>query len=288
VPILLAPQTSMPPSRARVAAERLGRGCRSRPAARSSPHFSKALAARAVGFLPSLLHRENGKSRDEAWNRGMMALGHVQTEACAEAAMTPRRGLGRHLANFPRDISSSTSLGVIGVMGLVEIPAVHTADGRSPMPRRRRQRRGLEPSELTPLDRRQGPRSRRKTFALPDLLQVVTVLGATGAALAGRRSTRSLSPDSPGTDRKVMMAAAERLTPVLLELGGKDAMIVAEDADLAKAAEACVFGALTKRWSACISVERVYVPRRCTTSSSAEVVSRSRAQVGATMVTSVR
>ena len=36
-----------------------------------------------------------------------------------------------------------------------------------------------------------------------------------------------------------MMAAAERLTPVLLELGGKDAMIVDDDADLAKAAEAC-------------------------------------------------
>jgi acyl-CoA reductase-like NAD-dependent aldehyde dehydrogenase len=57
----------------------------------------------------------------------------------------------------------------------------------------------------------------------------------------------------------VMIAAAERLTPVLLELGGKDPMIVAEDADLDKAAEACVYGALTNAGQACISVERVYV-----------------------------
>jgi acyl-CoA reductase-like NAD-dependent aldehyde dehydrogenase len=56
-----------------------------------------------------------------------------------------------------------------------------------------------------------------------------------------------------------MTAAAERLTPVLLELGGKDPMIVAEDADLEKAAEACVYGALTNAGQACISVERVYV-----------------------------
>jgi acyl-CoA reductase-like NAD-dependent aldehyde dehydrogenase len=57
----------------------------------------------------------------------------------------------------------------------------------------------------------------------------------------------------------VMAAASERLTPVLLELGGKDPMIVTDDADLAKAAEACVYGALTNAGQACISVERVYV-----------------------------
>jgi aldehyde dehydrogenase (NAD+) len=55
------------------------------------------------------------------------------------------------------------------------------------------------------------------------------------------------------------MAAAERLTPVLLELGGKDPMIVDSDADLDKAAEAAVYGALTNAGQACISVERVYV-----------------------------
>ena len=48
---------------------------------------------------------------------------------------------------------------------------------------------------------------------------------------------------STATAKKVMAACAESLTPVLLEAGGKDAMIVDADADLDAAAEACVWGA---------------------------------------------
>jgi aldehyde dehydrogenase (NAD+) len=49
------------------------------------------------------------------------------------------------------------------------------------------------------------------------------------------------------------------LTPVLLELGGKDPMIVESDADIAAAAEAAVYGGLTNAGQACVSVERIYV-----------------------------
>jgi acyl-CoA reductase-like NAD-dependent aldehyde dehydrogenase len=55
-----------------------------------------------------------------------------------------------------------------------------------------------------------------------------------------------------------MAACAERLTPVLMELGGNDAMIVDEDADIDAAANAAVWGALQNAGQACISVERVY------------------------------
>jgi acyl-CoA reductase-like NAD-dependent aldehyde dehydrogenase len=87
----------------------------------------------------------------------------------------------------------------------------------------------------------------------------VTGAGATGAALAKAAVDKIAFTGSAATGKRVMMAAAEKLTPVLLELGGKDPMIVAEDADLDKAAEACVYGALTNAGQACISVERVYV-----------------------------
>ena len=87
----------------------------------------------------------------------------------------------------------------------------------------------------------------------------MTGAGATGAALAKSAVDKIAFTGSAATGKRVMMAAAERLTPVLLELGGKDPMIVADDADLAKAAEACVYGALTNAGQACISVERVYV-----------------------------
>jgi acyl-CoA reductase-like NAD-dependent aldehyde dehydrogenase len=64
---------------------------------------------------------------------------------------------------------------------------------------------------------------------------------------------------STGTGKKVMQAAAENLTPVSLELGGKDAMLVLEDADLNAAARWGTWGAYYNTGQACMSVERVYV-----------------------------
>ena len=187
-----------------------------------------------------------------------MALGHVQHAAArAEAAMAPRRVSAGMLANFRATISYHP-LGVIGVIGPWNYPlftpmgsiAYALAAGNAVV---------WKPSELTPLIAVKVAEIAAKTFALPDLLQVVTGAGATGAALAKSAVDKIAFTGSAATGKRVMMAAAERLTPVLLELGGKDPMIVADDADLEKAAEACVYGALTNAGQACISVERVYV-----------------------------
>ncbi|HEX2214378.1 MAG TPA: aldehyde dehydrogenase family protein [Mycobacterium sp.] len=64
---------------------------------------------------------------------------------------------------------------------------------------------------------------------------------------------------SSATGAKVMERAARRLTPVSLELGGKDPMIVLEDADIELAAHAAVWGAFFNAGQTCVSVERVYV-----------------------------
>lgn len=219
--------------------------------------FRKAIAARADD-IADLLHRENGKPEIEALTEVLMALGHVQhATACAEAAMAPRRVSAGMLANFRATISYHP-LGVVGVIGPWNYPlftpmgsiAYALAAGNAVV---------WKPSELTPLIAVKIAEIAAEAFALPDLLQVVTGAGPTGAALARSAVDKIAFTGSPATGRRVMMAAAERLTPVLLELGGKDAMIVADDADLARAAEACVFGALTNAGQACISVERVYV-----------------------------
>ena len=55
-----------------------------------------------------------------------------------------------------------------------------------------------------------------------------------------------------------MAACAETLTPVLMELGGKDAMIVDDDADVVAAADAAVWGAMSNAGQTCIGIERVY------------------------------
>jgi acyl-CoA reductase-like NAD-dependent aldehyde dehydrogenase len=64
---------------------------------------------------------------------------------------------------------------------------------------------------------------------------------------------------SPATGRKVMAACAERLTPVLLELGGKDAMVVDADADLDAAATQALWGGMANAGQTCLATERVYV-----------------------------
>ncbi len=81
---------------------------------------------------------------------------------------------------------------------------------------------------------------------------------------------------SVATGRHVAMAAAERLLPVTLELGGKDAMIVLDDADLDVATSAAVWGAMLNAGQTCISVERCYVQRKLDQSSSASACRRSR------------
>ncbi len=64
---------------------------------------------------------------------------------------------------------------------------------------------------------------------------------------------------STETGKSVMERAAKTLTPVSLELGGKDPMIVLADADLERAANAAVFWSMQNGGQTCISIERVYV-----------------------------
>jgi len=56
----------------------------------------------------------------------------------------------------------------------------------------------------------------------------------------------------------VMAACAETLTPVLLECGGKDALVVDSDADVVAAADAALWGAMSNAGQTCIGIERVY------------------------------
>ncbi len=118
----------------------------------------------------------------------------------------------------------------------------------------------LKPSEVTPTvglaiaelfdDDRWG-----------NLVQVVTGGGATGEALVRSGVDKVVFTGSVATGKRVMAAAADTLTPVLLELGGKDPMIVCADADVERAARGAVWGAFQNSGQTCMSVERVYVER---------------------------
>jgi len=87
----------------------------------------------------------------------------------------------------------------------------------------------------------------------------VSGFGPTGAALCNAGVDKIAFTGSVPTGRKVMQACSATLTPVLLELGGKDATIVAADADLDAAADALTWGGFWHAGQACVGVERVYV-----------------------------
>ena len=117
----------------------------------------------------------------------------------------------------------------------------------------------VKPSEITP----DAGELLRELFAAVGLegtvAHVVQGDGAVGAALCRADVDKLFFTGSLATGRKVMAAAAERPIPVELELGGKDAMIICEDAPLERAARACVWGGVMNAGQMCVSVERVLV-----------------------------
>ena len=116
----------------------------------------------------------------------------------------------------------------------------------------------IKPSELTPLATREIVRGWREDVGAPGVLECLTGAGGTGAALVEEADFIQFT-GSARTGRKIAQRAAERLIPYSLELGGKDAMIVLADADLERAANAAVWGAMFNSGQACTSVERVFV-----------------------------
>ena len=95
---------------------------------------------------------------------------------------------------------------------------------------------------------------------LPDgVLQVVMGDGETGAALVDAGVDKVSFTGSVATGRKVAEACGRQLVPVTLELGGKDAMIVCEDADLDRAAAGALIGSCMNTGQYCCGTERIYV-----------------------------
>ncbi len=117
----------------------------------------------------------------------------------------------------------------------------------------------LKPSELTPLVGLKISEIFTKIDLPKNVLQVVTGDGQTGAALVESAPDKIMFTGSVATGKKIASEAAKNLTPVVLELGGKDPMIVFADADLEAASSAAIWGAFCNSGQSCSSVERLYV-----------------------------
>ena len=119
----------------------------------------------------------------------------------------------------------------------------------------------LKPSELTPLIALELASLLHAAGVPKEIFQVVIGDGAAGAALLRAPIDKLVFTGSVSTGKRIAVVAAERLLPVVLELGGKDPMIVLDDADLDVASSGAVWGAFVNAGQACLSVERCYVHR---------------------------
>ena len=147
--------------------------------------------------------------------------------------------------------------GVVGVIGPWNYPLVNTFGDAIPA-----LMAGntvvLKPSSLTPLTSLLIAEGLRESGMPEDVLLVATGSGDTGSAVVDFADFVHFT-GSTEVGKKVMARAAETLTPVSLELGGKDPMIVCADADIERAANSALFYSMQNGGQTCISVERVYV-----------------------------
>jgi acyl-CoA reductase-like NAD-dependent aldehyde dehydrogenase len=119
----------------------------------------------------------------------------------------------------------------------------------------------LKPSELTPLVALELASLLYESGIPKDVFQVIVGDGVAGAVLVASDIDKLVFTGSVATGKRIAAAAAERLLPVVLELGGKDPMLVLDDAGIDVASSAAVWGAFVNAGQACLSVERCYVHR---------------------------
>lgn len=221
----------------------------------------RRLMSRRVDELADLIHRENGKPIDDAVLEVVLALEHIGwAERSASKVLAPRRvSPGILFGNFSARVDHEP-LGVVGVIGPWNYPlyapnsavSAALAVGNTVV---------LKPSELTPaVSRWYVDAFAEANPDAPDgVLSLVTGFGETGAALCNAGVDKIGFTGSTRTGKRVMAQCAETLTPVVLECGGKDPVVVAADADVKPAARAVAWGAFTNSGQTCVGVERVYV-----------------------------
>jgi succinate-semialdehyde dehydrogenase/glutarate-semialdehyde dehydrogenase len=119
----------------------------------------------------------------------------------------------------------------------------------------------VKPSEFTSLTAIELASLLHEAGVPQEIFQVVVGDGVTGAALINSAIDKLVFTGSVPTGKQIAQAAAARLLPIVLELGGKDPMLVLDDADVEIATRGAVWGAFVNAGQACLSVERCYVHR---------------------------
>ena len=222
----------------------------------------KGLLARRLPELAEVVHKENGKPQGDAQLEVLLAVDHLAWAAKnARRVLGPRRvAAGMMMANQAASLEYQP-LGVVGVIGPWNYP-VFTPMGSIAYALAAGNTVVFKPSEYTPAVGRWLADSFAEAVPGHDVFQLITGLGDTGAALCRAGVDKIAFTGSARTGKKVMAACAENLVPVLMECGGKDSMIVADDADVVAAADAALWGGMANAGQTCIGIERVYATEK--------------------------
>ncbi len=220
--------------------------------------FAAQLAGR-MSELAALIAQETGKSTDDARIEIIITIDQLRW-----AAGHAERVLRRHVLApgflLPNTVASVEyqPYGVVGVIGPWNYP-VFTPMGSIAYALAAGNAVVFKPSEHTPAVARWLADALSTVVPEHPVLQVVFGYGETGAALASSGVDKLAFTGSTATGKRVMAACAQNLTPVVIECGGKDPMVVAADADLDAAAEAALWGGCFNSGQSCVGIERVYV-----------------------------
>lgn len=209
--------------------------------------------------LAELISRENGKPHDDAVVEVVLTIAHLAWAARNAGRVLRRRRVNPGLLAINHSATLEyLPFGVVGVIGPWNYP-LHTPMGSISYALAAGNAVVFKPSEYTPAVGQWLVDSFAQVVGEQPVLQLVTGFGATGAALSEAGVDKLAFTGSAATGRLVMASCARSLTPCVIECGGKDALIVAADADLDRAAEQAVWGAMFNGGQTCAGVERVYV-----------------------------
>jgi aldehyde dehydrogenase (NAD+) len=219
----------------------------------------RRLILRRVEELVGLMSSETGKPADDARLELVLVIDHLHWAAGNAERVLRRRKVaaGMLMMNQVATVEYQPQ-GVVGVIGPWNYPAF-TPMGSIAYALAAGNTVVFKPSEYTPGVGEWLAESFAEVVPEHPVFSVVTGAGETGAALCRSGVDKLAFTGSAATGRRVMAACAETLTPVLMECGGKDAMIVDADADLNAAVDAAVWGAMANAGQTCAGVERVYV-----------------------------
>ena len=221
-----------------------------------------SLIINRVDQVAALISLETGKPLSDAKLEASIAVNHIGWAArhAEDIMRTSYRAPGLLMANMSATVERSP-LGVVGVIGPWNYP-IFTPVGSISYALAAGNTVVFKPSEYTPGVGVWLEETFSEVAPFADIFTTITGLGETGGALCSSGVNKVSFTGSTRTAKVVAAQCAATMTPVVLECGGKDPVLVAADANLALAVDATMWSAMANAGQSCIGAERVYVDEK--------------------------